>query len=202
MTFQLPMADEKIKPHQVTALHLLVALAFVGAGAIFEWLYLPARVWGICLLISGIILLLLAIFKNKWLTGSANKIVRIIELIILLCLAAFTAIKQWHVPEVMFGILSLAIIFALYWEGSADKAQYIIVDNDGIKLPLTSRKRFVGWVEIEKVILRFGTLTVDCHNQRFFQWNVQPNDVDEEIFEGFCENQVEVNRSKRRNDDW
>lgn len=202
MTFQLPMEEEKIRPHQVTALHLLVALVFMGSGAILAWLYEPARYWGVSLLVLGFLLIITIIFKNKWLTGGANKVFRIIELVVLLCLAGFTAVQHWKVPATMFGILSVAIMFALYWESTGDKPQYIIVDKDGVKLPLTSRKRFIGWVEIEKVMLRFGTLTIDCHNQRFFQWNLLQTNLDEEAFEAYCAEQVEAYRGKRRTDDW
>lgn len=110
MTFQLPMAEEKIKPHQVTALHLLVALAFMGSGAIMTWLYEPARYWGVSLLVFGLLLIVTIIFKNKWLTGGANRVFRIIELIILLCLAGFTTMQHWKVPGIMFSILSVAKI--------------------------------------------------------------------------------------------
>ncbi|HXS37063.1 MAG TPA: hypothetical protein VN721_10210 [Flavipsychrobacter sp.] len=203
MTFELPLTEEKVKSHQITALHLVSALAFLGTGAIFYWLYTPVKKWGAALLIIGVLLLLVTIIKNKWLIKPyTNRIFRILELMIFLCLVSFLYLHHIWVATIMFGILSAAILFAIYWEGISGNSLKISVSADGIKLPITSRKRFIEWHEVEKILLKYGTFTVDCHNKRLFQWNIQGVNFDEEIFESFCNNQIEGNKSKRRNDDW
>ncbi len=203
MTFELALTEEKVKSHQITALHLVSALALIGTGAIFYWLYTPVKKWGAALLITGVLLLLVTIIKNKWLIKpDPNRIFRMVELMAFLCLASFLYLHHIWIATIMFGILSAAILFALYWEGTSGNSLKILISTDGIKLPITSRKRFIEWHEVEKILLKYGTLTIDCHNKRLFQWNVQGINFDPENFESFCNNQVEENKGKRRNDDW
>ncbi|RYE23176.1 MAG: hypothetical protein EOP51_11400, partial [Sphingobacteriales bacterium] len=90
MVFELPLTEQRVKTHQVTALHLLVALAAIGAGAVLSHFYAPAAVWGIAVLAAGVVLMLVAMFRNKWLLKkNTNRIVRVFELMAMLCLAGF-----------------------------------------------------------------------------------------------------------------
>jgi hypothetical protein len=198
MIFELPVTEEKVKPHQITALHLLCAFAFLGTGAILYWLFPGVKNWSIVLLVFGSLLILLSIFKNKWLTAkNTNTVFRLLELITLSDITLFTAYLQKWTPTTMFGVLSAAILFALYWERSGHKPLTIRIDENGLKLPVTSRKRAIDWRDVEQVLLRYGTLTIDCVGNRLFQWNIRETTVDKEIFEAFCQKQVEVNKSKR-----
>jgi hypothetical protein len=203
MMFELPVAEEKVKPHQITALHLLCSLAFIGAGAIFSY-YMPAlHLWGRCMLAAGFALMITAIVKNKWLVRTvANRVFRIVELLMLAAVAIYTALQHWNVPAVMFGILCVAVLFALYWERPGNNYLYIRVDDEGVKLPVTSRRRFIDWTEIEHVLLKFGNLTIDCHNKRLFQYAVNEPGFDYSVFEAYCMGKIEEHRSKRRNDGW
>ena len=81
MEYELPVADKKVKPHQVTALHLICALAFIGTGAIIFVYNYTITYWGLALLIGGIMLTIATIARNKWLiTRNINTIFRIVEL--------------------------------------------------------------------------------------------------------------------------
>jgi hypothetical protein len=202
MVYDFPLEDEKVKPHQVTTLHLVCAFAFIGTGAIILVYNYIIPMWGLAALLCGLFILVAAIFKNKWLTGrQINPIVRTAELLIAVCIAIYSLVQQWKFPIVIFGVLSVAILFALYWERAAGNKLYIHIDEEGIKLPVT-RRRFIRWSEVEQVILRYGTLTIDCFDNHLFQWNIATPEMDNEVFEAFCTAQVEKNISKRRNDDW
>ncbi|MBA3829406.1 MAG: hypothetical protein H0X33_10760 [Taibaiella sp.] len=197
MIFDLTLAEEKVKPHQVTALHLLVAFIFLGTGALF-WLYPVLKVWGESLLVIGAVLLLIVFLKNKWLlSGKVNTTFRIGELIIIATLIFFAAWKHWRVPTAMFSVLGAALLFALAWERSSTHLQ-IHVAKEGIQLPITARKRTIDWWEVEKVILKFGTLTIDCVDKRLYQWNVQMTAFDQKQFDAFCDARIEENITKRR----
>ncbi len=203
MVFELPLTEQRVKSHQVTALHLLVALASIGAGAVLSYFYDPAATWGLVLLAVGVLLMLLAMFRNKWLLGKkVNRVVRVFELMIMLGLASFAAIQKWTPPAVMFSVLSAALLFAIIWENQGDSSLKIFVDEEGVKLPVTSRKRFVAWMDIDQLLLRFGTLTVNCSDNRLFQWTVGATDFDKQQFERFCEQQIEAGRAKRDKNDW
>ncbi len=202
MVYDLLLEEEKVKPQQVTALHLICAFAFIGAGAIIFRYNFVITMWGLALLIAGIMLLGVILFKNKWvISKKTNPVLRIAELLVALWIAVYSLMQQWKFPVGIFGVLSAAILFALYWERSANKSQSIYIDDEGVKLPVTSRRRFIPWTGIEQVVLRFGTLSIDCVDNRLFQWNIANPEFDNEIFEAYCLAKVEENRSKRRNEE-
>ena len=203
MVYDLPVDEEKVKPHQVTTLHLVCSMAFIAAGAIIFRYNFVITTWGLVLLLTGVLLLVLTIAKNKWMLGNrVNPVVRMAELAIALWMAIYSLTQQWKFPAGIFGVLSAVIIFALYWERNRGSKLIVRIDDEGVKLPLTSRKRFLPWTELEQVVLRFGTLSIDCVDNHLFQWNIPGLEVDAERFDDFCKAKVEENRSKRKNNDW
>src|SRR5690606_6101195 len=118
------------------------ALAFTGTGAVLYKLYEPAKYWGTALLLLGLVLMATVFVRNKWLVAPAvNRYFRIGELMILLCISSFMVLKAWMVPAAMFGILSAVVLFALYWERGGGDMLRIHIDTEGIRLPVTSRRR-------------------------------------------------------------
>ena len=202
MVYDLPLVEEKVKPHQVTTLHLVCALAFIGTGAIIAVYNYVIPIWGGALLALGVLLLAATIFKNKWVTGdNINSVVRIIELIIAGTVAIYSALQHWKFPTGMFTALSAGLVFALYWERRAGATLYVHIDDLGLRLPVV-RRRSLQWVEVDQVVYRFGTLTINTADNHLFQWNIADPDFDNEIFEAFCAAKIEENKPKRRNDDW
>lgn len=203
MIYDLPLEEGKVKPHHITTLHLMCALAFmVTGGIIFRYNFIITT-WGAALMCIGIALLALTMFRNKWLTGgSINTAVRILELAISLTVGVYSIIEHWKFPATIFGILSAALVFGLYWERASGNALSLLIDENGVRLPVTSRQRFLKWTEIEQIVLRFGAITINCADNRLFQWNLGNANVDAGLLEAYCEAQVEANRSKRKNDDW
>ncbi|MFI5196310.1 MAG: hypothetical protein ACHQD8_04410 [Chitinophagales bacterium] len=203
MVYDLSLEEVKVKPHQVTTLHLLSALAFIGTGAIIFIYNYVITMWGATLLAVGVVLLALTILKNSWVTSKhTNTPIRIIELAIALAIGIYSATQHWKFPVTIFGILSASLLFGIYWERASGNALSVHIDETGLKIPVISRQRFLKWTEVEEVVLRFGTLTVNCVDNRFYQWNIADTGIDNAAFEAYCNTQVEANRSKRRNDDW
>lgn len=220
MHFDLPLAEEKVKQRQVITLHLIVSFTLMGTG-VFSLLLksffatLPpekvavlmnftlSKGWGIGILVLGIALIAMILTKSRWLLQKEiNKKVRGVELIIMLGLAGFAAINEMYVPALLYGLVAAAIVFAIYWEGVSDNTLYIHINDKGIKLPLTSRKKFLEWWEIDQVLLRFGILTIDCHDNRLFQWNIQTLNFDKEDLKRFCSEHIAESREKRKNYAW
>lgn len=202
MVYDLPVDEEKIKPHHITTLHMVCSLAFIVAGAIIVVYNYAIPLWGAVILIAGLSLVAATMFKNAWvISNKVNTTLRVIELIMALCIAAYSVSQHWKFPIIIFSVLSAALVFALYWERSVGSTLFVHIDNDGIQLPV-ARKSFKPWTEIEQVILRYGILTIECVGNTMFQWSIPDTNVDNEIFEAYCSSQVEENRSKRRNDDW
>jgi hypothetical protein len=198
MTFQLPIMEEKVKPHQVTGLHLLSAFVIGGIGAFFYLLYDNIKYIGATMMALAVALLVLSLAKNKWLTRPGNtRALRVVELVVALFAAGYLAsIHKW-VPTIVPGSLCVALLYALYWERGTDNRLIILVSGAGIKLPITSRKRHIKWHEVEQVLLRHGILTVDCYNNRLFQYQVVPDGIDKEGFEAYCKGMVAENIGKR-----
>lgn len=200
MTFELLLADGKVKPQQITALHLMAAFALLGTGSVFYFFYSPMELWGLTLLVAGLALVSVTIVKNKWvMKPEVNRVLRIFELMACLCLASYMAINGIWVPVAMFGILSAVLVLAFVWERGSGE-QYIYVSEEGIKLPMASRKRFIDWRDVDNVIYRYGTMTVECDGNRLYQWSIKKTRFDNAEFEKFCSKQAEANREKRTAD--
>jgi hypothetical protein len=197
MTFELLLADGKIKPQQITALHLMAAFAILGTGSVFYFFYSPMKTWGTVLLAAGFLLMAVSIFRNKWIMRpEVNRMLRVFELMASLCLAAYMALNQIWVPVGMFGILSAVILLAFIWErGSGEQSIYI--SEEGIKLPFSSRKRFIEWRDVDNVLYKFGTLTIECDGNRLYQWSIKKSRFDNYEFEKFCGKQIEAHKTKR-----
>ena len=101
----------------------------------------------------------------------------------------------------MFAALSAGLIFGIFWERKSAETLYVHIDDEGLRLPVMRRK-FIPWTEVENVVMRFGTLTINCVDNHFFQWNISNGKEDNEIFEAFCNAKVEEHKGKRRNDAW
>jgi len=202
MEYNLLLADSKVKPHQVTTLHLVSSFAFIGAGAIITIYNYTIPIWGLAILLAGLSLLGLTIFRNSWINDKKiNPILRVVELIIATAFAIYSLLMQWKFPIVIFGGLSAALLFALFWERNAGGKLYIYVDDDGLRLPVV-RRRFIPWNEVDIIVLKYGTLTINCLDNHLFQWSVSVPDVNLEAFDAFCSAKVEEHIGKRRNDEW
>lgn len=203
MRYELPIVEQRVKPHQVTALHMMAALAFVGAGALMSLFYPPTKNLGTGLWIFGLLLIIVTISLNKWvLQATVNLVLRILELVILLALTIYAVLNHWSPPAVMFGVLSAAIVYAIWWEKQMQGDMKVIVDKNGIKLPATSRRKFVNWQDAEQVIIRFGVLTIDCYDNRLYQWTLGNIDINNDMFEQYCIDQIEDGKTKRDKNDW
>lgn len=214
MNFELQLVEEKIKPHQVTALHLIVGFTLLGVGGMCYLLGVYTQFWArsvvhsaaiptLIFIILGLALLGLSFFKNRLLQQpKVNRSLRIAELVVMLALAIFCATQKRFVPAGIFGLISLAICYALYWEKGKNEPMVIRVAQDGIKLPVTSRKKNISWPDVEKVLLRYGTLTIDCADNSLYQWSIGATDIDSHTFETFCTEKIEEGKAKRDKNDW
>ena len=184
-------------------MHLTCALAFIAGGAIMFIYNFVVTYWGLALLIAGLALLGITIVKNRWVTTPpGGPAARIAELVIAATMAIYSATQHWTFPIGIYTVLTLAVGFAFFWERASDAKQVIYIDDKGIHLPVTSRKRFIDWVETNEVLLRYGTLSIECTDNRRFQWNIQNTTIDRKTLEDYCTGLVEANKSKRVTDDW
>lgn len=202
MEFKIQLVEEKVKQQQVTSLHLISALAFLGAGAIIFLYNSTITYWGLALLVVAIGILAMVMGRNRWVTRPANNTAfRVVELVIAASLAGYSAMQDWKLPLGIFGVIAAALVFSLYWERKSNAAQYVFVDDNGIALPGV-RAKDMQWTGVEKVMLRFGTLSISTTDNHMLQWNVHPVTFDAAAFEQYCTQKIDANRENRRKDDW
>jgi hypothetical protein len=108
----------------------------------------------------------------------------------------FSITRHITIPAFSYGILTLAVIFSIIMENTK-AAMHIHVDDEGIKLPASVRLRFVAWPQIEKVLLRYGVLTIDCADNKLLQLDVAQPTFSAESFEQYCDEKVEEGKKKR-----
>lgn len=224
MKFEIPLAEQKIKPHQVTALHLMIGFALVASGAfilfVFSSMMLMPFSWNeiakdstvsmhsilwpeYIMMCIGLTILFIALFKNKWLMKPGNnKTIRIIELVLCLAIAGYSLYTDARVLAGIFGILSAALIYSFYAENAGRQQPTVSIDENGINLPMNVRRRHINWAETEKVLLRHGTLTISCLDNRLYQWITTQNNIDISNFEAFCNAQIEAAQKDRKKYDW
>jgi len=203
MLYKIELTEEKIMPHQVTTLHLINGLAYIVAGSIINAYNFEIRYWGLALLVTGLFLLIATIFRNKWIQKpKVNVAFRMIELLIGACFVSYSLFQNWKFPAIIFGVLAAATAFAIFWERTSNKKQYIVIDNEGLQLPVSARSRFIQWWEAEQVLLKFGTLSIDCLDNRLYQWNIIDNDLNVDEIEIFCRKAIADNIDKRTKNNW
>lgn len=214
MTFELPLTEQKVKPHQITALHLIIAFSILGAGGLCYLLGIYSKVWtnsifhsgtvpAAGLFAAGLLLLGIVFFRNRWLQQPVvNKAFRMAELVVVLVMLAGAVWLKWWMPAVISGVLATAVIFALYWENNSRRTLVIRVDDEGVKLPVTSRKRGISWPDINNVLLRYGILTIDCADNSLYQWNIGQISIDKDNFEAFCQANIAEGMKKRSHSNW
>ena len=225
MVFEVPLAKQGVKPHQVTALHLLAALAFIAiAGimllvnnmvielpdaapttvqeqqiAIFDAVDLCSSI----VLAVGAFILITTLFRNKWLTNKRNNnIFRLVETYLSIGIAIYFLIEGWNIPSAIFVILTVALAFARFAEKGKLKNKQVSFSEDGIKLLLGLRNSQLQWAEVEQVLLRHGTLTINDTKNKLYQWMTDPNQIDASAFESFCAQQIEGAKKDRKKHNW
>jgi len=191
MNYKFTLAESRTKVHQVTALHLLAALAFLGAGAIIYVYNFQITYYGLALIVLALGLMGITIGRNKWINKlEVNVYFRVLELVLSIVLAIYSFQQGWKPPMGIFGVLTLALGFALVWERPSFNAIEIMITDDAIKLPSNQGRRYIEWEEVEQIIFKYGILSVNCKDNRLFQWNVKDAPMDLQAFERDCNSKI------------
>ncbi len=215
MTFTIPLADPRVKPHQSTALHLMVAIVLCAVGfasGVLFWFtdvsptvrgaYVPFAVFGSVCFVAGIAIGGLAIAaRRRRQTGGGGHGLRIAELGLLAAGAVVFLLQGWNFPALLFGLLAVAVLMALLGE-RGNASTEVRFDDAGIHRSFALRSRRIPWSAVRNVLLRHGTLTVDLADNRLFQYRVAEHDVDVEIFEAWAAAQIEKGTAARPRNDW
>ena len=213
MQFVLALQEVKSQRRQLTALHLVVAFVLCGIGGcsfVLYWFthtsskfsaaYMPFAACGFICSVAGIAVFLLTIFaRRKMAQPRFHLALRILELLLLAGSAALFAMQHWRVPAALFGILAAIVLLALFLEQLPNESPSVSISDKGIELP----GKKLEWQDIDSVLLRFGTLTIEQAGNRILQRSItEPAGFEPEWLETFARQQIEKHREKRLADSW
>ncbi len=152
----------------------LVLYWFTAVSGKFPVAHRPFLLLGLCSLIVGIAITVIAIFNKGWLMQGRRSIgLRVMEVLILASAGATFAIAgQWR-PAAMFGVIAMAIVAATIWESRKPAAQEALINENGISLPKSGVAKTYRWTEIEAVLLRHDILSIELSGNRLLQRTVK-----------------------------
>jgi hypothetical protein len=200
--YQFTLEGKGVKRNQVTGMHLMAGLLLLVMG-LLTWL-VPDAVkqtefsflnWaGLLIAFTGAIIIFLSIFYNKKLIQSNfNFVLRLIEIVAMGAILIYSLLKEWYLPAAYSAAATLGILLAYYWEKTEKKDQVLVCDDNGISID--AKHRF-SWQEIQNLRLRHNILTIDCHNNKLYQYKLTGNyqQTDRETFESYCSIQIQAKK--------
>ena len=110
---------------------------------------------------------------------------------------------SWEVPAALFGILAAIVALAFMYELRAPAQPQVAVSDHGVVRTAGLQRKNLDWAELKQVLLRRSVLTIDCLDNRLFQYTVEDavgyNGAD---FEAFCAQHIEAAIPRREKGDW
>jgi len=215
LTFLIPLAEARVKPHQSTALHLMVAIALIGVGfaaGVLFWFtgvspkfreaYTPFAIVSTAFFAAGILIFILAFAARKRAGSRTGRGLRLAEIALLIFGAVLFFKQGWNPPALIFAVLAVAVSAAFAAERSSNRIT-LRLDESGIHRPHALVRRLIPWQEVESALLRHGTLTLNLTGNRFRQHRIaEDTEVDAEIFEAWAAAQIEKGKTFRPKNDW
>lgn len=211
--FSLIIKHNQVKRNQVTALHIMIGILLFMMGYVM-WLmpnffqieqYAILMIGGMVYGLFGLILIIISIFFNRKIIQNPfyNQVLRILEILVLLSILIYSAYERWYLPVAYCTAALGLIVFAYFWERRAQKEQRIQLTSSGILIPLFFKKIKLHWQDISNIVLRHSILTIDCHDNKLYQFNVQglkPENESPESFISTCKQWMEDSKDLPRND--
>ncbi len=204
----------KLPAKQTLALHLLVSFVLFTAAIFCLVLYWFTHIspgfrnsipvlgifGGLCT-IGAILIYYLAVRAVR--RQSQAGLVHGLELLLLGGGALIFHLSEWEIPAVLFGILAILVALAFLYELRAPVHPQVAVSNRGIVRTAGLQRKGLDWAEIKQVLLRRGVLTIDCLDNRLFQYTVDGNSNNNTAdFEDFCTSRIEEAIPRREKGDW
>lgn len=201
MNFIFELSAPARRRNPATALHLMVAVMLFGiaiASAFLFWFtsvspnfqspYFPFALFGLVCLIVSVALVALTVRQRKSATQS-NKLSGwlYVELAVLLLGAVLFLFQKAYMPALLFTVMALAVAFASFSAAKRNNTGKIIFSDKQIQVP--GRLRPYPWREVNKILFRHGTLTIELSGNRIWQ-NLATTEADPEIFDAWVDSQL------------
>jgi hypothetical protein len=194
-SFDIVIENKERRMKQGKALHfmaaaLLLTLGTVGLmnlpkSAIFLYLGFPA----------GILVMLLMIFKSKWLIEIKYiRFLRLVEAATLSAAAVLLLLQHQWFTGILFALTGILLVITLLVEIQLHTGVRVMVDDKGVTRLVGGQTRLISWRDIENVLVNSDILTVDMTNNYIMQSKFS-NDMDateREQFNDYCKVQLLV----------
>lgn len=210
--YQILLESKQLKRNQITGMHLMVGFLLIGIGMV-TWMVpddvkQPAlhflNYFGLMYALLGFAIILICIlFNKKIIQTKANAVIRIIEIIALLLMLAFSVYKKWYLPIGYSSVALTGIIITYLLEKNHKKDKKAIFNEKGIKIPGLRRHSNAPWSEINNIILKNNILTIDFRNNKLYQAHLSKNntELNRQDFILFAKEQIS-NNSANYKEDW
>jgi hypothetical protein len=208
------LAAGKLPQKQTLALHLLVSFVLFTAAIFCLVLYWFTHIspgfrnsipvlgifGGLCA--GGAILIYYLAIRAVRRQSQAG-LVHGLELLLLGGGAVIFYLADWEVPAVLFGILAALVALAFLYELRAPVQPQVAINEQGIVRTAGLQRKGLDWAEVKQVLLRRGVLTIDCLDNRLFQYTVEGSQMNNGAdFEAFCMRYIEEAIPRREKGDW
>ncbi len=219
MTFTIPLAASASPARRATALHLFIAVLLIGVGAAcgaFYWTstmspdlphpYYPARAVAGISTGAGALIFALAVWERRRAQrGKALRALPFLEIGLLIFIAVLLVNNGYYVPAALLGVAALGTSAMVASPRRSTALAEVMLDSTGIHRGGLVRRGHIRWREVSRVILRPGVLTVDCYDNRLYQWAVAEDAAslpDKETLEPQCAAWVAAAEGERNAADW
>lgn len=217
MEYILYLKDKKVKQQHIITAHLIAVFVLLVVGVFFELASFVVKKInlsvainnsslmqiGTSTIIISLVILAATIFKTKWMMKpKIGLFFRVFEISIIGILSMHFFQLNLPTPAILLLLVIGMIVFALFWENQSDQMLKVVLSETGILLPMTSRKKKLQWSEVDQVLVRFNTVTINCADNRLFQWVLSNQDIDIEGLLQFSKQQIVANMHLRKQDNW
>jgi len=217
MEYILYLKDKKVKQQHIITAHLIAVFVLLVVGVFFELASFVVKKInlsvainnsslmqiGTSTIIISLVILAATIFKTKWMMKpKIGLFFRVFEISIIGILSIHFFQLNLPTPAILLLLVIGMIVFALFWENQSDQMLKVVLSETGILLPMTSRKKKLQWSEVDQVLVRFNTVTINCADNRLFQWVLSNQDIDIEGLLQFSKQQIVANMHLRKQDNW
>lgn len=214
MTYSFSIPAARVRPHQSLALHLMLAIVLFATGVLCIGLYWFTSVsprfatriatfgilGGICF-IAALVVGILAMRSRR----KNQPALRLVEGVVLTLGAVVFIRNGWVAPAALFGVLGVLVFLIHGLETAAGtRRSTLVIDDAGVHRPFSLRTRHLAWHELKAVLLRRGILTIDCLDNRLYQYQVPQAGTanDAASFEAWCAERIRESAPKRSKSDW
>ncbi len=109
----------------------------------------------------------------------------------------------WEVPAALFGILATVVAGAFLYELRSPAQPQVAVSDRGLVRTAGLQRKTIDWAEVKQVLLRRSVLTIDCLDNRLYQYTVEDAVAYDGVdFEAFCARHIEAAIPRREKGDW